>query len=368
VNEPVRGTGDIPRIVRGARRSLDARLSCVHAKPMNLRALASIALGLALATVGCADPDPALSSQRQPLSTGLVIRQIYAGGTGAPVGVDYVELYNSGTTPVSLEGKTLFHASATGAFWSKLSLTKADAGGARIEPKRSYLIELSRIEGARLGTEVDHVSERLDLEASGGKLALVDGEQAPACGAGPSCADGKVIDFVGWGSADRWEGSGAAPAMRPNQALTRVTVGCVDRDDNATDFALVADFEEVARPRNSLLEGRACGPLASDAGDAADADDADDAEDADDDSGDVGETDGEVDADEVADTETGDADAGDADAGETSDAAVPIYLGESGGCGCSVPRPIAGPSKLAVIALAVAMALSRRARRDPSTR
>lgn len=47
----------------------------------------------------------------------IVISQVYGGGgnSGATYTNDYVELFNAGTTPVSLAGLSLQYASATGA-------------------------------------------------------------------------------------------------------------------------------------------------------------------------------------------------------------------------------------------------------------
>src|SRR5687768_738669 len=50
------------------------------------------------------------------VSPDLVISQVYGGGSnaGATYTHDYIQLYNRGATPVSLNGKSLQYASATG--------------------------------------------------------------------------------------------------------------------------------------------------------------------------------------------------------------------------------------------------------------
>ncbi len=49
-------------------------------------------------------------------SPNLVVSQIYGGGgnTGATYTHDYIEIFNRGTTNVSLDGKSLQYASAAG--------------------------------------------------------------------------------------------------------------------------------------------------------------------------------------------------------------------------------------------------------------
>src|SRR2546425_9442782 len=49
-------------------------------------------------------------------SPDLVISQVYGGGgnTGATYTNDFIEIFNRGTAPVSLSGKSLQYASATG--------------------------------------------------------------------------------------------------------------------------------------------------------------------------------------------------------------------------------------------------------------
>ena len=52
----------------------------------------------------------------QAVSPDIVISQVYGGGgnSGAPLRNDYIELFNRGTTSVSLSGMSVQYASATG--------------------------------------------------------------------------------------------------------------------------------------------------------------------------------------------------------------------------------------------------------------
>ncbi len=55
-------------------------------------------------------------STTQATSPDIVISQVYGGGgnSGAPLKNDFVELFNRGTTSVSLSGWSIQYASATG--------------------------------------------------------------------------------------------------------------------------------------------------------------------------------------------------------------------------------------------------------------
>lgn len=67
----------------------------------------------------------------QAASPDIVISQVYGGGgnSGAPYANDFVELYNRGTTPVSVTGWTVQYASATGSSWSRTTLSGTIAPG-----------------------------------------------------------------------------------------------------------------------------------------------------------------------------------------------------------------------------------------------
>src|SRR6185503_20966853 len=58
----------------------------------------------------------AIASPAGAASPGVVISQVYGGGgnTGAPYANDFIEIFNRGTAPVSLAGKSLQYTSATG--------------------------------------------------------------------------------------------------------------------------------------------------------------------------------------------------------------------------------------------------------------
>ena len=82
---------------------------------MRLRSLPSFAPNAVFA---------ALCLLAAPSQAALLISQVYGGGgnSNATLSHDYVELRNTGSSPVSLSGLSLQYAASTGSNWSKLDL------------------------------------------------------------------------------------------------------------------------------------------------------------------------------------------------------------------------------------------------------
>ncbi|HEY7114340.1 MAG TPA: lamin tail domain-containing protein [Thermoanaerobaculia bacterium] len=175
-----------------------------------------------------------------PLPGGVVVSQVYGGGgaAGATFSSDFVELFNSGSETVSLEGWSVQYASATASTWHVTDLSGT------IAPGRYYLVgESSGGSGAALSAP--DATGSIPMAASTGKIALVD-NQTPLTGLCPS-ASRAVHDFVGYGGAAVcFEGSGPTSSPGGNASAHRLHSGCQDTDQNAFDFALAAPV-----PRNS---------------------------------------------------------------------------------------------------------------------
>jgi uncharacterized protein len=179
-------------------------------------------------------------------SPDVVIAEVYGGGgnSGAPYRNDFVELYNRGGSAVSLASWSVQYASAAGTTWSVTSL----AGS--VQPGSRYLVQLGSggATGAALPT-LDAIGGT-NLSATSGKVALVTGTTALSCGANCDTAPG-VRDFLGYGTANDYEGSPAA-TLSNTQSATRSTP-TADTDNNAADFARAAPT-----PQNSG-SGSGCG-------------------------------------------------------------------------------------------------------------
>jgi predicted extracellular nuclease len=181
----------------------------------------------------------------------VVISQVYGGGgnTGAPYTNDFIELFNPTATAVNLTGWSVQYASATGTSWT----TKVDLTGT-IQPGKYYLIQ--QASGGTVGVALPTPDQTgtISMSATAGKVALVNSTTALT----GNCPTGAVIvDFVGYGStADCFEGTGPAPAPSNTNADIRTFSGCIDANNNSTDFTSAAPT-----PRNSASASSNCGTL-----------------------------------------------------------------------------------------------------------
>lgn len=173
-------------------------------------------------------------------SPNLVISEVYGGGgnAGAPFNNDFIEVFNRGSSPVSLSGSSVQYASAAGTTWHVTPLT-----GVTLAPGQQYLVAEASggANGAPLPTP--DVTGTVNLAASAGKIALVP-TTTPLTGACPL-----ALDLVGYGTANCSEGP-VAPAPSSTLSIQRKRDGIIDTDDNSSDFAL-----GPPHPQNS---GSAC--------------------------------------------------------------------------------------------------------------
>lgn len=167
----------------------------------------------------------------------VVINQAYGGGgnNGAEYKNDFVELYNPTDQDVSLEGWSIQYAAKTGNFGgNNTPLTGTiKAGG-------YYLIQMAAGSGGTKDLPTPDLIGKTAMSGSGFKLALVSSTEAIS-----GKSDSSVVDFLGVGGANEYEGSAAASELSNATAALRVEDG-VDTDDNAKDFAAAAP-----NPRNS---------------------------------------------------------------------------------------------------------------------
>ena len=170
------------------------------------------------------------------------ISQVYGAGgnSGAVYNADYVELYNAGATAQSLSGWSIQYASKTGTSWAVASLSGT------INPGKYFLISLATgATGSALPTPDLAGPTTVNLSGTDGKVALANSITAFS-GLTPTGA----IDFVGFGTASAYEGTGAAPAPSAANAIFRAGNGATDTNDNKANFSAAA-----AAPRNSSSGG-----------------------------------------------------------------------------------------------------------------
>jgi len=211
----------------------------IHSIPH--RSAIILALGVIGVLVLGVAPPPA-----HGVSTGVVISQIYGGGgnTGAPWHNDYIELFNLGGVTVDLTGWTVQYASSAGTTWATTALSGS------IPPGGYYLVQQAPGAGGGAALPTPDATGTTAMSLSSGKVALVSNATAlsGACPAG-----GAIVDLVGYGTGASCSETAPAPTLSNTSAALRISSGCTDTDDNASDF------EELApAPRNSASPTHGC--------------------------------------------------------------------------------------------------------------
>ncbi|MFN7021237.1 MAG: lamin tail domain-containing protein, partial [Phycisphaerales bacterium] len=177
----------------------------------------------------------------------VVISQVYGGGgnTGATYTHDFIELFNRGNVAVDLTGWSVQYTSSSGTNWQKTDLV-----GLMLMPGQYYLIQQAMGSGGSTPLPTPDAAGTISMSASNGKVALVNNTMLLV----GSCPTAGVVDFVGFGSANCFEGGGATPALTNTTAAIRAGDGCVDTDNNNADFSALAP-----NPRNTSSPLAPCG-------------------------------------------------------------------------------------------------------------
>ncbi len=226
--------------------------------PIRCRRLLAVAATFALLLgnlPGVIQITPALA-----LSPNIVISQVYGGGgnTGAPYTNDFIELFNRGTTPVSLAGWSVQYASATGTGnFGANSGQLTELPSVSLAPGQYFLVqEAGGANGVPLPTADVVDATAINMSASGGKVALVNTAASLGCNGGSTpCSAAQLAlieDLVGYGTANFYEGA-VAPTLSNTTAALRLVNGCTETDNNASDFAASAPT-----PRNTASPLNPC--------------------------------------------------------------------------------------------------------------
>jgi uncharacterized protein len=217
-------------------------------RPVGLLALIAMATGSLTALTApaavAASPD-------------LVISQVYGGGgnASAPYTHDFVELFNRSAAPVSTSELSVQYASATGTGSfapTALPAASVPAGG-------YFLVQLA---GGTTGSALPQpdATGTLNLSGIAGKVALATGTTTLGCNGGSSpCSTeqlARVVDLVGYGGANFYEGSSAAPGLSNTTAALRGSAGCTDTDQNGADVTA-----GPPAPRSSATTPAPCGAV-----------------------------------------------------------------------------------------------------------
>jgi len=163
-------------------------------------------------------------------SGGLRISQVYGGGgnAGTVFTNDFIELYNSGTTTVSLSTYAVQYASSTGSSWTKTNLTGS------LAPGHYYLIQQAAGGAGTTSLPTPQATGTIAMSATAGKVALTNTQTLLTVSNPVGTA--AVVDFVGFGTANAYEGSAAAPTLTATTAALRAGSGATDTNNNGSDF------------------------------------------------------------------------------------------------------------------------------------
>lgn len=181
---------------------------------------------LSIAVISCAQTD------RTGIAETNSGGQIYISEV-AIHGFEFVELYNSTSETLPLDGWTLCYYSANREAWSDYVNIRPFPAGATIDSQAYFLAGLDYTEGSNYPETVDWITEpRIRLSDASGCVAVFSGT--------PS--DENLVDAVGWGDTALGEGN---PVQLVDTGLTLNRIHgsteqtlLVDSDNNDRDFVL----------------------------------------------------------------------------------------------------------------------------------
>ncbi|MBM4161822.1 MAG: lamin tail domain-containing protein, partial [Ignavibacteria bacterium] len=200
----------------------------------------------------------------------VVISEVYGGGgnTGSTWKNDFVELYNPTNDPVVMTNWSLQYQSASGIG----GFTNKAIFSGTIMPRGFFLVQLSQGAGGTTTLPIPDAfpSNALMLSSSAGKVALVRDTLSVT-----NANDPNVVDFIGYGGANKFEGSGPAPTLSNTTSAERKASGSStasslaqggseqnagngwDSDNNASDFVV----QTAISPQNSASPKEPAGSI-----------------------------------------------------------------------------------------------------------
>lgn len=172
----------------------------------------------------------------------IMIYEIYGGGgnSGAVYKNDYIILYNPTGTDVNLDGWSVQYASAKGKFKDAITTLSGN-----MKSGSYYLIEEAPGSGGTQDLPTPDASGSIAMAGGKGKVALVKSVDNIT-----GKDDANVIDFVGYGTTNEYEGT-AAPAPTNQKSIARKDKN-IDTNDNGNDFQITSidpknsNYREVA--------------------------------------------------------------------------------------------------------------------------
>ncbi|MBA3675152.1 MAG: lamin tail domain-containing protein, partial [Chitinophagaceae bacterium] len=162
-------------------------------------------------------------------SSQVVINEVYGGGgnAGSTYKNDFIELYNNGSSAVSLAGWSVQYASSTGTTWAVTNLTGS------IPAKGYYLIQQAAGTGGTTNLPTPDATGSIAMSGTNGKVILCNVTTAQT-GADP--VGTQIIDKVGYGTGTNgFEGTGPTATLTNTTSAQRTPIG-FDSNNNSSDF------------------------------------------------------------------------------------------------------------------------------------
>lgn len=200
--------------------------------------VSSLGLGLAVAGLSIA---PAPAAQANPAGTGVVISEVFGGGsantTPGSKANDFIELYNPTAAPIPVSGWSVQYRSATGTSAQVTELT------GEIQPGGYYIIQ----EGTFTTPESTQLPKpdaqgAINMSATNGVVLLVKNTTPYATQGNLAPAVDPLVDMVGYGTTPT-SFEGARTGVQLSNVLSAqrdVTAAQPDSDHNANDFTELA--------------------------------------------------------------------------------------------------------------------------------
>jgi DNA/RNA endonuclease G (NUC1) len=184
----------------------------------------------------------------------VVISQVYGGGgnTGATLKNDYIELINHSNSPVNLNGWSVQAFVSTTGTWQVTPLTNFT-----LQPGQYYLIQESQGAGGTDNLPTPDATGTIPVSSTSTKVALIN-NLTTITAACPDPAAAGVVDLVGYGATDCFEGAAPAATLDNTSAALRRNEGCFDTNENANDFVTGSP-----NPRNSSFPTHDCTSLSA---------------------------------------------------------------------------------------------------------
>ena len=181
----------------------------------------------------------------------VVISQVYGGGgnTNATYQNDFIELHNLGSSVVSVNGWSVQYTGDMGTTRSVTSLSNSS-----IPASEYYLVQENTGTGGTTSLPTPDVTGVIAMNTSSAKVALVNSTIAlnGACPIG-----GSIIDFIGYGTTANCSETAPAPTSSNTASIVRAGGGCVDNNNNSTDFSVTSGTNTFTL-RNSSTSPSVC--------------------------------------------------------------------------------------------------------------